>query len=811
MKRQPKTAILFIISILLTILIGSYLTNGAAALTEDFVLLPVSYSVQTGKSSGQPVAVLGTLDLSKKEDRPNQYVLFETPKKAFKGTFVFALPNNVTGLSEFDMELQVNFWGPKYSDQKWTWYLYDWKKESWIKVGSNKDAKPNVWATQKFKIDKPARYANRAGEMRVMLRSDNASGDAKLDYIAILLTRHAPKAAQSAAATPTLTVAAPAATFTSSPATAVPATATPTAGLIIETQIPSSTPTAVSNPGQGAGPAAGATETPTSSGTPTRTPMLVRDTHTPTLTPTRLPTKTPTASITLTPSVTATHTITLTPTLTFTPSVTPETPIGQALTDTPTTAPSRTPTATRTPTTTRTPTKTPTSSRTPTVTRTWTPTRTPAPITASPTAITGKQVFYVSAAGNNADGKSWATAWRSFSQINWSVVQPGDTIYVSGGTSSATYSGGIQISKSGTANGYITIDIGANSPSPAGHSGTVIIEGGSRCFRITGSYIRLRNIVCQHATDDGIRIEGAGTILENNTVRETYGEGIHVHYCKNCVVRGNRVTTFPNDGPRENRPYQTDGIVIYDSSDTLVEFNWIRLTNQYGPAHIDGIQASTKLGTSYKNITIRYNYVENTKVATSNSQGIYLTQMQGKVEIVGNVVNHPSGNQTVVSYLSNKSPVDVFVIGNTIKCAGYRCLLVGDDKPVVKNNIIWHTGTGQLVDLRGANCNSADINNNLYYAPKTSYPFAGCGRSWSDWHGYGLDTSGVFGQNPNLDSCYRPAANSPLVGKGAVLGAEYSNGLSMSLCGPNGAGAFTPVILHSRNENSSWDIGAYER
>lgn len=428
------------------------------------------------------------------------------------------------------------------------------------------------------------------------------------------------------------------------------------------------------------------------------------------------------------------------------------------------------------------------------------------PVTPLPNAVAG-QTFYVSAAGNNTDGKSWATAWRGFSQINWSAVQPGDTIYVSGGAASATYSGGIRISKSGTAGGYITIDIGANSPSPSGHSGTVIIEGGSQCFRITGSYIRLRNIVCQHATDDGIRIEGTGTVLENNTIRETYGEGIHVHYCKSCVVRGNRVTTFPNDGPGENRPYQTDGIVIYESSDTLVEFNWVRLTNQYGPAHIDGIQASTKLGTSYKNITIRYNYVENTKAATSNSQGIYLTQMQGRVEIVGNIVNHPSGNQTVVSYLSNNNaPVEVFVIGNTIKCAGYRCLLVGDDKPVIKNNIIWQTGSGQLVDLRDANCNSADINNNLYFAPNASYPFAGCGRSWSDWHGYGLDLNGIFGQNPNLDSCYRPAANSPSVGKGAVLGAEYNSGLSMSLCGQNGT--FFPVILQDRG--GSWDIGAYE-
>jgi parallel beta-helix repeat protein len=428
-----------------------------------------------------------------------------------------------------------------------------------------------------------------------------------------------------------------------------------------------------------------------------------------------------------------------------------------------------------------------------------------------------QSAYYISAAGNNTDGKSWATAWNSLNQVNWSIVQPGATIYLSGGTSGLTYNGGIRISKSGTASKYITIDTGANSPSPAGHNGTVTIEGGDYCILVTGSYLKVRNLLCQHATSSGFRIEGTGTVLENNTVRETYGQGIHVHYCKSCVVRGNRVTTFPNDGPNENRPYQTDGIVAYESSDTLVERNWIKLTNQNGPSHIDGIQANTKLGTRYENITIQYNYVENTKVMTSNSQGIFLTYMEGNVKIIGNVVNHPNGNQSVVSYRPNTvgTPVNVFVVGNIIKCAGYRCLLVGDDNPLIKNNIIWQTGSGQLVDLRdNTGCNPAHINNNLYYAPNSSYPFAGtCGRTWSDWQMLGgLDTTGIFGQHPNLDSCFQPTSASPSVGKGATLADEYNQGLSSSLCGLHGPDAFLPVILEDRNQHggASWDIGAYE-
>src|SRR5205807_1143531 len=50
-----------------------------------------------------------------------------------------------------------------------------------------------------------------------------------------------------------------------------------------------------------------------------------------------------------------------------------------------------------------------------------------------------RSTWYVSKNGNNADGLSWATAWNELNQINWSVVQPGETIQVDGGSQSMTY------------------------------------------------------------------------------------------------------------------------------------------------------------------------------------------------------------------------------------------------------------------------------------------------------------------------------------------------------------------------------------
>jgi parallel beta-helix repeat protein len=353
----------------------------------------------------------------------------------------------------------------------------------------------------------------------------------------------------------------------------------------------------------------------------------------------------------------------------------------------------------------------------------------------------------------------------------------------------------------------------------------VTIDGGANCIKATGSYFRIRNLHCQHATDSGLQIRGLGSVLEGNTVSETYGQGLYVYNCTGCVVRENRVTTFPNDGPNESRPFQTDGIVAYSSSDTLIERNWIRLTNQYESTHIDGIQASQLIGASYSNITIRYNYVENTKAATRNAQGIYVTQLQGDVKIIGNVVVVPFGNLAVASHLPNNSPVRVQVIGNTLKNGGYQPLYVEDDDPVIKNNIIWQTGNvdpyvknGALVRLDGwLSSNAANIDNNLLYsphAPTSMYAFyiGNTGVSWSAWQAKGLDQHGIFGQDPNLDSCLRPTSASPSIGKGAILADEYSQALSLSLCGQNGPAAFLPVVLYNRIQygGPSWDIGAYE-
>jgi len=62
--------------------------------------------------------------------------------------------------------------------------------------------------------------------------------------------------------------------------------------------------------------------------------------------------------------------------------------------------------------------------------------------------------WYVSqSVASSGNGQSWSTAWKQPSNIAWSSVQPGDTIWIAGGN----YTGGLNIGKSGTAANYIYV------------------------------------------------------------------------------------------------------------------------------------------------------------------------------------------------------------------------------------------------------------------------------------------------------------------------------------------------------------------
>ncbi len=89
------------------------------------------------------------------------------------------------------------------------------------------------------------------------------------------------------------------------------------------------------------------------------------------------------------------------------------------------------------------------------------------------TSNTYSAKYYVdkNASGQN-NGTSWTNAWQSFSAINWSVIQAGDIIFISGGADSIIYHERLVIGASGTQGNFVTV----RNSYESGHNGKVIIE-----------------------------------------------------------------------------------------------------------------------------------------------------------------------------------------------------------------------------------------------------------------------------------------------------------------------------------------------
>lgn len=88
-------------------------------------------------------------------------------------------------------------------------------------------------------------------------------------------------------------------------------------------------------------------------------------------------------------------------------------------------------------------------------------------------------------ATGGADGTAWADAWTNFSSVTWGVggVVAGDTLYISGGTASKTYSEQWEVDAAGATNNPITLRVGQD----ASHNGLVIFDYDSLGDSATGN------------------------------------------------------------------------------------------------------------------------------------------------------------------------------------------------------------------------------------------------------------------------------------------------------------------------------------
>ncbi|MBR9676817.1 hypothetical protein GOV04_01635, partial [Candidatus Woesearchaeota archaeon] len=241
--------------------------------------------------------------------------------------------------------------------------------------------------------------------------------------------------------------------------------------------------------------------------------------------------------------------------------------------------------------------------------------------------------YYVNnnASGTN-NGSDWNNAWESFADIAWGSINPGDYIYVSGGSTNKTYNSRLVVGASGNATHHITIKVGQDT----GHNGKAIItdstafytsikiedqhdiiidgrveNGTGQNFILKGSdaggvyvldnvtNIRLSYLDIYNNSGHGINIiirEQNGTIQVDNSKIHDNKAGINVtvtqlwihhnadggrgnNYSR-ILIHDNKIFDFSGDAVK----LDFDGVDFYDNE----VFNRSIRTND----HIDGIQGN---------------------------------------------------------------------------------------------------------------------------------------------------------------------------------------------------------------------------
>lgn len=407
-----------------------------------------------------------------------------------------------------------------------------------------------------------------------------------------------------------------------------------------------------------------------------------------------------------------------------------------------------------------------------------------------PSSVQAANSYYVSKSGNNSDGRSWATAWTSFSNIQWSSILPGDTLYISGGPTSETYNGTLTVGASGSNGNYITIDVGANSPNPSGHSGTVIISGGT-----VGINVGHRNYIWVN----GLSGSDYKLVLTGQTSNSVYVDAVnygHIDYLKinnqrsrgifqqesnHVVIRGNDIRTG-----EENVYAQTDGIYFQRGTDNIIENNTIVLGNNgvsgTTNSHIDAVQFVDEV-----NLTIRGNWLEWTYGrGNANSQTIMGekgTVTTDWVYIYNNVL---LGGSNCPLTLRLKDGGQYYVWNNTLIAqadgvANTSVVSVGGSIQALKNNVIVMANPGGTGSSCVKNVSSSVASNNGFWR--------------SGGGSCAIGTNNVLGQPVwDITDGYRLISGSPYIDAGVNLSSYFDvdfDGVSR----PQGVG---------------YDIGAYE-
>lgn len=446
-----------------------------------------------------------------------------------------------------------------------------------------------------------------------------------------------------------------------------------------------------------------------------------------------------------------------------------------------------------------------------------------------------------SAATGAGNGTSWGDAWTGPSNVVWgaSGVTAGDTLWISGGTTTRTYAGQLTIGASGTSGSSILIKPGTDS----GHTGIAIftgtytftegvnppasditrhgiygesqsfvtIDGGADrrllakdCntgFYLVGGQSNVIRYISVTNSYVGVRMQVAtNSVIEFCDVRRLHGGGVH--------IAGYGQTTGANairNNYIETRFY--DGIGV--SSGVDVSGNWVRKsdneewTTPTHYSHPDGIVAISSNNRIWNNRVDGFE--QNIYIDALNDAPADMTN----IVVYGNLVTTNAPDPTtnnmygIVVQAESRNIDGVKLFNNTIprhdiRAGGTAGMTLAN--LWVSNNIA-RSGYGNVNTgiVQNATWKS---DNNCFFALSSWYEGIGGIYSLADWQAKaGKDASSINGDPAfTAITTWTLQAGSPCIDAGANLGTDYQTALTGTTW-PNPTTA---------TRTGLWDIGAYE-
>lgn len=337
----------------------------------------------------------------------------------------------------------------------------------------------------------------------------------------------------------------------------------------------------------------------------------------------------------------------------------------------------------------------------------------------SPVAVSGK-TYYVSKDGNNAGGRSWSTAWNELDSVNWSVIQPGDTLLLDGGTGNMIYTTTLTIGKSGTPHAPITI----RRATEAGRNGRVVIFGGrSTPLPYCGQtgYTNQRAGVVQMGIEfgasawvivDGMSWDGI-SVYGHDTAGVDFSSSSDHDTLRNMEIYDNGHAYQRSDGTWQPNT-RGDGVNLFGSN----------LTFEQMDIHDNGDDALE--GADIKNITILHSWLHETR-EDPTQQGLPFDQcvhqdgiqvwgggVQSGVLIEdsvlgpglkeGTIIGQTPGDGNEGAVVNNVTITNTLFLNKVINVMGYSYLkeqhwMLDHDTIVSPGNAIgiWVEGTGHVV------------------------------------------------------------------------------------------------------------------